>query len=169
MYVALLGKSLLIAVVLASVAAPAAAGLTASIVGPSSPVRIDACSAGFGADKVSLGLGLSVSQQDSSLVGATYDFTNVGEKPIKTIRFHFREVDAFGEGLQLAAFDSDWTGDVAPGQSFTKNTALGSTLNPNIASVQCSVAKVLFDDGSVWSAGQVSAGGLYYPSPVPSP
>jgi hypothetical protein len=113
---------------------------------------------------------VSVSQQDTNLIGVGFDFTNVSGRSISAIRFGFRELDTFGEGPDYAGFVNDWNGDVAPGQSFSGNKAQGYNLSGgDVASVICSVRKVRFSDGSVWSNGDESTQpGLYYP-PTPSP
>jgi hypothetical protein len=137
-----------------------------------SPVRIDSCAAGYGKDTASTGIPfVSVSQTDTNLIGASYSFTNVSQRPISTIRFAFRELDAFGEGPEYGVFVYDWHGDVQPGASYAANAAQGYNLTGgDIARVVCAVQKVLFADGSVWSAGSTApaAPGLYYP-PTPSP
>lgn len=104
-------------------------------------------------------------------MAATFDFTNIAGKPIAAIRFAFRELDTFGEGPRYAGWVYDWNGDAGPDQSFRGNRAQGYNLSGgDVAQVICSVQKVRFADGSIWSGNGVITppGGLYYP-PTPSP
>jgi hypothetical protein len=140
------------------------------IAGSAGPVRIDSCAAGYGKDTASAGIPfVNVSQTDTNLIGASYGFTNVSQRPISTIRFAFRELDAFGEGPAYGVFVYDWNGMVQPGASYTANAAQGYNLTGgDVATIVCSVQKVRFADGSVWDGGPSTQPGLYYP-PTPSP
>ncbi len=157
-------------VFIAGIASPAGAMETQIAASGSAPVRIDACAAGYGKDSVAVLPGVNISQRDTNLIGAGFDFTNVSGRPISAIRFSFRELDTFQEGPDYAVFVNDWNGEVAPSQSFKGNKAQGYNLTGgDIAEVLCSVRKVRFADGSVWSGGADTAPqGLYYP-PTPSP
>jgi hypothetical protein len=95
----------------------------------SAPVRIDAYTARYGSISAPTAIPfLNVTEKDTNLMGAAYEFTNVSGKAITAIRFAFRELDAFGEGPSYAIFVNDWNGDVAPGQSFRGNKAQGYSL-----------------------------------------
>lgn len=87
-------------------------------------------------------------------------FTNQSQKTVTAVRFAIASYDAFGAVLASANLDTN-TNDSVRGQTFAPGQSVdllgprgwhGMNGHPERDHVSCAVAKVLFDDGTVWSA-----------------
>lgn len=141
---------------------------------PDSPVLITACESWARDFAVSKLLHATVPNYMADL---GLQFTNRSAKTIKVIQFDFTSYDAFGAPLTKTQSGTvispylDTTSNAtsrdktfAPGQSFDllgPRSWQGRNAFPGRDHTSCSVSKVLFDDGTMWSSPT--------PSPAPSP
>jgi hypothetical protein len=125
--------------------APASAGSITAYVRPQpdAPVQITACGAGvqflgnqWGAITSTLNLGA--------------DFTNVSNKPAIEVVFRMRLSNALGDPMDNVLEQS--TGQFAPNAPIKGNHWAQTDSWPGLGEVQCSIARVLFSDGTDWTA-----------------
>jgi hypothetical protein len=106
------------------------------------------------------------------------DFTDLSQQMATSVRFTFEIVDPMGRTERTLTGDE--LGRFSPGVAFSHSKAQPADRGemsqligalPSIAKIFCRVLMVRFDDGSVWSEGDVPAGKavIYTPLPGPSP
>jgi hypothetical protein len=120
---------------------------------PDSPVEISSCGAGIGFSDNRWGTITS-----SLTVGA--DFMNISSKPAIEVVFKMQLSNALGEVMDSILEQA--TGQFGPNAPIKGNRWSQTDAWPGLGEVQCSVARVLFADGTDWTAPKPS------PSPVPS-
>jgi hypothetical protein len=135
--------------------APANAGSITEYVRPQpdSPVQISLCSAGieffenrWGAINSTLNVGT--------------DFTNISGKPAIEVVFRMQMSNALGDVMDSILEQT--TGQFGPNVPIKGTHWTPTDAWPGLGEVQCSVARVLFSDGSDWNAPRS------VPSPAPS-
>lgn len=120
---------------------------------PDAPVQISSCGAGVQFFENRWGAITS-----TLTVGA--DFTNIASKPAIEVVFRMQLSNALGDFMDNILEQA--TGQFAPSVPIKGNTWSQTDAWPGLGEVQCSVARVLFIDGSDWTAPKPA------PSPVPS-
>ncbi|MGB6600558.1 MAG: hypothetical protein WBE77_05700 [Candidatus Cybelea sp.] len=106
------------------------------------------------------------------------DFTNLSQQTATKVRFSFEIVDPIGRTERTLTGDE--LGRFSPGVAISHSKAQPADRGdmsqligalPSIAKIFCRVLMVHFDDGSVWSEGDVPPGNavIYTPLPGPSP
>lgn len=94
-------------------------------------------------------------------IDAGVKFTNLSTKTIKDMRFELTSYDAFNAVLGMVDLDTS-ANDTAHTLTFAPGEVVdllgphgwnhGININQTRDHVSCAVAKVLFDDGTIWSA-----------------
>jgi hypothetical protein len=111
----------------------------------------------------------------NALVDVGVNFTNTSPKKIKDVRFGFVAYDAFGAAVSSVLLDTSQnvSADAVsmdPGASIDLMGPKGWHLRSEhhaVDHIACSVEKVAFDDGSIWSTA--SPAPVISPAPSPSP
>lgn len=145
----------LLAVMLCALS-PATAGSITEYVRPQpeAPVQISSC-----------GVGVQFSGNQWGAITSTLnlgaDFTNTSSKGAIEVVFRMQLSNALGDVMDNVLEQA--TGQFAPNAPIKGNRWAQTDAWPGLGEVQCSVARVLFSDGSDWTAPKS------VPSAAPSP
>jgi hypothetical protein len=126
---------------------------------PDAPVLISGCSAGI--DFVSNQWGTTYSRLNTAA-----DFKNTSTKVAVSVLIRMQLANAFGGILDNRYGQA--TGEFSPAALIAGTHWSETDRWPGLAEVQCSVERVLFSDGTVWSSEHDAASSAP-PSAAPSP
>jgi hypothetical protein len=151
----LLGLTILCFLVIRVPESPAAGSITEYVLPqPDSPIQLTNCKAGVQFSTNRWGT-------NSSLLTVGADFRNVSSKTAIEIVVGARLSNALGRVMDTILNQS--TGKFSPGAEIGGNTWSQTDSWPGLGEVRCSVARVLFSDGTDWNAPAEA------PSPSPAP
>ena len=137
--------------------APAYASITEYVLPqPDSPIQIASCN-------TSLQFSSNRWGTNSSELVTGADFQNVSAKVAIEVVFRLRLSNALGALMDNIL--GQVTGQFSPNSLIKGNKWSQTDAWPGLGEVQCSVARVLFADGTDWNAPKVASS----PSPLPSP